>query len=138
MMQRDFILKELEKLNLLLVKLMGLKDDGRTPEANELINNHFEQTSGQQIHELDNLEDSETITFLKEEKKLKPIEFKVLAELCFQAAEFATPPCSAKSINLYRKTLIILEHITAIEKTFDFEREERIALIRTKINDCTD
>lgn len=97
MMQRDFILKELEKLNLLLAKLMGLKNDGKTSEANELINNHFEQTSGQQIHELDKLEDSETIGFLKEEKELSPTEFKVLAELCFQAAKFATSPCSAKS-----------------------------------------
>lgn len=136
MMQRDFILKELEKLNLLLAKLMGLKSAGKTSEANELINNHFEQTSGVSLNDIEALNDTSIITYLKEKKELSVIEFKVLAELCFQAAELAIPPCSDRSISHYKKALVMLEYITASEKTYDFEREERISLISTRINDC--
>ncbi|MBL6449012.1 hypothetical protein JMN32_22060 [Fulvivirga sp. 29W222] len=136
MIQRDFILKEIEKLNLLIAKITGLKNDGKTDEANTLINNHVLHTSGFTIHELEPLDTSETIEFLKKEKKLSVMEFKVLAELCFQAAELASPLCSTKSINLYKKSLVILEHITATEKTYDFEREDRTNVIRSKINDC--
>ncbi|UII30860.1 hypothetical protein LVD17_21435 [Fulvivirga ulvae] len=137
MMQRDFILKELEKLSILLAKLMGLKQDGKTAEAEKLINNYFEQTSGIGIDELEALNDSEVTAFLTNTRKLTTIEFKVLAELCFQAAEFTSPSCSLKSISLYKKSLVMLEHITAAEKTFDFEREEKVKLIRAKISNCS-
>lgn len=136
MIRKDFILKELEKLNFLLVKLMGLKAEGKMPEASELIKKHFEQTSGVALSEIEALDDTEVVDFLKKNTDISTTQFKILAELAFQAGEFLIPQCTDKSISLYRKSLVMLEFITATEKTYDFQREEKIVLIRKKISDC--
>jgi hypothetical protein len=132
--EKDFLMRYLNQLGVVIAKLLGLKENGKFREANQVIENSL-LDFGLKLPELYlNINQAELLSKLKTKDDLNDGQMKVLAELLFQKGEVERELSNYDvDKQYYSRALILLEYLTDHEKVYSFERGERIDWIKSYI-----
>ncbi|MGD9328485.1 MAG: hypothetical protein PVH48_05910 [Cyclobacteriaceae bacterium] len=132
--EKDFLMRYLNQLGVVIAKLLGLKENGKFQEANQVIENSL-LDFGLKLPELYlNINQAELLSKLKTKDDLNDGQMKVLAELLFQKGEVERELSNYDvDKQYYSRALILLEYLTDHEKVYSFERGERIDWIKSYI-----
>lgn len=132
MEQKDYILKEIEKIGLVLRAILGILM-GKSGKFAITLQNHFEKTNEQLIHEIGfdlqyflTLDESGINNYLTRFKGINTTNLELLADVLFWSGKNENPGNSKvfleKALHLY--LLCEIE-----DKTYSFERKAKIKWI---------
>ena len=139
MIRKDYILKEIQKLHLLIAKVLGLKTEGRNLEALDMLDQYISAESGLALEDVMDMDEQQLIDEIKETVDLKLVEYSILAETTYVAAEIKKDEGDIDgALNLFAKSLILFDYVTLEERTVSFEREQKIANINQYIQELKD
>ncbi|UII19521.1 hypothetical protein [Fulvivirga ligni] len=139
MIRKDYILKEIQKLHLLMAKILGLRTEGRNLEALDMLDHHIAAESGLALEDIMDMDEQQLIDEIKETVDLKLVDYTILAETTYVAAEIKKDEGDIDAaLNLFAKSLILFNYVTLEERTVSFEREQKIANISQHIQELKD
>ncbi len=133
MEQKDYILREIEKIGVmlryLLGKMMPAKSVEETNNITEEINNELFENIGYDISSLLNISKNEFNEIFKYNKGFNLENIELLAEFLYNV--------SIKDINkskvVLQKSLELFEYVNKTGKTFSIERETKIDEIKNEL-----
>ena len=130
MEQRDYLMKQVEQLALVLKKLLSTLLPGNNPgmETTASVNQEFAENLGYDLDQLLAIDDARWIEVLQNIPQLSPANLEKLAELLLAIGE-GNP--TGENRGLYRKSLLIYRHLEKSEKTWSFERNAKIDKIES-------
>ena len=135
MEQRDYILREIEKISVMLMAMLGkfkrIKSKKQFEQERSMIDNELEEAGELSIDKLISFTDEEIISYIDENKGFDPGNMELLADLLNVFAENLP---ENDSQNLNKKALLILEHIDRESRTFSMERSLKINSLKEKLN----
>ena len=133
MEQKDFILREIEKINVMLQYLIGKFVPAKTIQdqqtTEELINIELKEKYGNDLDYVINLNQSEFDTEFTKNKGFTFDNIELLADLLFTLGnnEYSKDP------KYLRKALELYNYIDLKSKTFSFERTNKMKTLRNLI-----
>jgi len=134
MEQRDYILREIEKISVMLLAMLGkfrrIKSKKQFEQERSMIDNELEEAGELSIDKLISFTDEEIISYIDENKGFDPGNMELLADLLNVFAENLP---ENDSQNLNKKALLILEHIDRESRTFSMERSLKINSLKEKL-----
>ena len=134
MEQRDYILREIEKISVMLLAMLGkfkrIKSKKQFEQERALVNQHMEESGGLTIDKLLSFTDEEIISYSDKNKGFDPGNIELLADLLNVFAENLP---DSESRNLNKKAVLILEYIDRETKTFSMERSLKIKELKHKL-----
>ena len=135
MEQRDYILREIEKISVMLLAMLGkfrrIKSKKQFEQERSMIDSELEEAGELSIDKLISFTDEEIISYIDENKGFDPGNMELLADLLNVFAENLP---ENDSQNLNKKALLILEHIDRESRTFSMERSLKINSLKEKLN----
>ncbi len=130
MQQKDFILREIEKISTLLRYLIGKlipsSSVGNSEETIELINRELVENSGLNIDNILNLSKKEFDEVFTQSKGYSFENIKLLADLLYTIGNDQ----ASINIDYIRKALELYKYINEKSKTFSFERTNKINTLK--------
>jgi hypothetical protein len=136
MEQKDYLLREIEKIGLLLRmilnKLVGKQEnfavqiERQFEETNELLLNE----AGFDLEKFLSLENSEIEQYLSKFEGIKGLNIELFADIL---KEFGMRTKSVKNKEFLDKALKLYELCSSKDKTFSFEREAKIGEVITTL-----
>lgn len=136
MEQKDFLLREIEKMGTVLRAIFGRLIGNKDMLAIS-IENDFEQTTEQLFNEtgfdlkhLLTLNESESIEYLSQFKGINTLNLELLADIILQTGE--NEPDDTKSVFLI-KALLLYKLCENRDKTFSFERTRKTDRIKNNL-----
>jgi hypothetical protein len=133
--EKDFLMRYFNQLGVVIAKLLGLKENGKFQEANQVIENSFLDFGLKMPEIYLKIDKAELLSKLKITDDLNDGQIKVLAELLFQKGEVERELSDSDvDKRYYSRALILLEYLTENEKVYSFERSQRIEWIKSYIN----
>jgi hypothetical protein len=133
--EKDFLMRYLNQLGVVIAKLLGLKEQGKFQEANQVIENSLLDFGLKMPEVYLNIDQAELLSKLKTRDDLNDGQMKVLAELLFQKGEIERGLSNTEIDNqYYSRALILLEYLTDNEKVYSLERGERIDWIKSYLS----
>jgi len=134
MEQRDYILREIEKISVVILAILGkfkrIKSKKQFEQERTMIDNQLEETSGLTIDKLLSFTEEEIISFIDVNEGFDPGNMELLADLLIAFAENSP---ENESRNLINKALIILEYVDRETKTFSMERSSKRSCLRERL-----
>ncbi len=135
MQQKDFILREIEKISTLLRYLIGKLIPSSLvenyEETIELINRELVENSGFNINEILSFSIKDFDEVFTQSKGYSYENTELLADLLFTLGNDR----SQSKSNYLKKALELYEYINEKSKTFSFERISKIEEIKVKIKE---
>lgn len=131
--QKDFLLREIEKIGMMLRAFLGRKAVNiQTEECQTelVVGNLFEELKEQAGFDLKHflsLEDEGALDYLSGFRILNNDNLELLAQILF--LEGMGEPGHPKDLSCMQKSLLLSNYCSEIDKTFSFEREARIHTI---------
>jgi len=123
MEQKDFILREIEKIGTLLKYLLGkcIPTESLTEQQNteELINKELMEQYGNNLDFILNIEEKDFESVFYKNKGFNYTNIELLADLLFTLGNNE----NTKNIKYLTKALMLYEYINSSSKTFSFERD---------------
>jgi len=133
MERKDFILREIEKISVLLLYLIGKfvpsKSIEELQQTEKLINDEFKEAFGNNLNYILKLEEKDFDSEFSQKKGFNFENIELLADLLYTIGndEIKTKP------DYLHKALLIYEYIDKKSKTFSFERINKINDLRSII-----
>ncbi|RLD61637.1 MAG: hypothetical protein DRJ01_07550 [Bacteroidetes bacterium] len=133
MEQKDYILREVEKIGVmlqyLLGKMMPAKSVEEKKDISEEINNELFENIGYDIRSLLKIQKKEFNEIFKYNKGFNLENIELLAELLYKISQ--------KKLNnskeILQKSLELYEFVNKAGKTFSFDREKQIDKIKNEL-----
>ncbi len=133
--EKDFLMRYFNQLGVVIAKLLGLKEQGKFHEANQVIENSLLDFGLKMPEVYLNIDHVELLSKLKTTNELNDGQIKILAELLFQKGEVERAQSNSEvDKQYYSRALILLEYLTDTEKVYSFERGQRIDWIKSYID----
>jgi hypothetical protein len=133
--EKDFLMRYLNQLGVVIAKLLGLKEQGKFQEANQVIENSLLDFGLKMPEVYLNIDQAELLSKLKTTYDLNDGQIKILAELLFQKGEIERGLSNTEIDNqYYSRALILLEYLTDNEKVYSLERGQRIDWIKSYLS----
>jgi methionyl-tRNA synthetase len=132
MEQKDYILREIEKIGVVLRYLIGKMIPSKSvkkKDISEKINTELFENIGYKISSLLNISKSKFNETFNYNKGFNYENIELLAELFYNISEKNTN--SSKKI--LQKSLELYEYVNELGKTFSFDRKNKIAEIKNKL-----
>ena len=134
MEQRDYILREIEKISVMLLAMLGkfrrIKSKKQFEQERSMIDNELEEAGELSIDKLISFTDEEIISYIDKNKGFDPGNMELLVDLLNVFAENLP---ENDSQNLNKKALLILEYIDNKTRTFSLERSLKINSLKEKL-----
>ena len=134
MEQRDYILREIEKISVMLMAMLGkfkrIKSKKQFEQERSMIDNELEEAGELSIDKLISFTDEEIISYIDKNKGFDPGNMELLVDLLNVFAENLP---ENDSQNLNKKALLILEYIDNKTRTFSLERSLKINSLKEKL-----
>jgi len=135
MEQRDYILREIEKISVMLLAMLGkfkrIKSRKQFEQERSMIDNELKEAGQLSIDKLLSFTEEEIISYIVKNKGFDPGNTELLADLL---VVFAKNLPENESHNLIKKAVLILEHIDNKTRTFSMERSLKINRLKEKLN----
>ena len=131
MEQKDYLLRHLDQLAIVLARLLGLKQEGKISEAWETVDKALAGMKLPNLDKLSQLGRHDILDTLQRDLHLENVQLEVVAELLYEAGELQVEQNQkAKAKDLFRKALELFDHVSLDEKIYSFEREAKTARMR--------
>lgn len=109
MYKRDYFIKQLEEFGKVLGAILGLKNEGKLSELDELIKATARKYTTTEIEYVEGINNDDLVDTLVTDKKLNDDQLKMLGDLLFEKAEYYlknnSPLNNANSC--YKKSFLI-------------------------------
>lgn len=129
--EEDYLMRYLNQLGNVLARVLGLRKGGKDQEAIKVIEAALNDFGLKATEVYLTISRDDFIPLLTEKHKLGTLQFKLLSELLFERANIEFSLGNLKdSSEYYYRTLLLLNHLTGVERTFSFEREGRVLKIK--------
>ena len=136
MQQRDYILRLIEQLGEFLAAIFTYLRKGYYKKASEAIEDAYYKLLEKEASEFININDNELISALENEHQFNQQQLEVLAELFYAEAELQYLQNNKDASKIfYQKSLIIFEFLEKEQKSFSFERQEKLSKIKIRISE---
>jgi hypothetical protein len=133
MFQRDYILRMIEKIGELIAGIMGLIRKGEIARASKELDEVYYLMLRQDSSFFSSIPADKLTETLLQEHNYTSGHLEILAELFNAEAELRLARGDRKgSLEYSEKSLILFEFTDREQKTFSFEREEKISNIRKR------
>jgi len=136
MEQKDYFLREIEKIGSLLKAIIS-KNSRNKDETSIKIDNQFDETKNELIDsfnfnllEFINMNNDEAISYLENKTGFNLVNIELLSRIL---EELGLNDNSDRKYALLKKSLLIIEYCKSKDKTFSFEREEKIQRLNSSI-----
>ncbi len=133
MPKEDYLLKFIEKLNRVIAAMIGFQEKGFPEDALRLAQEAYSEMLSVDLASLGSLSEKEFQELLTD-KNINASYLEYLAEILFQTGKVYEKQQSPVSIVFYKKSLQTLEFLITKDKTFSFERETKINMLKTLLN----
>ena len=131
MEQKDYLLRYLDQLAIVLARLLGLKQEGKVSEAWETVDKALVGMKLPNLDKLSQLGRSDILATLQGDLDLENVQLEVVAELLYEAGELQMEQNQkVKAKDLFRKALELFDHVSLEEKIYSLEREAKTARMR--------
>ena len=134
MEQRDYILREIEKISTLVLGMLGklkaITKPQQFEQQKEALFSEFQNKSGISIDMILAADADKLGTMLSKEKGFDSYNIDILSELLF---EFSFNVEEEERKTCILKAIMLLEWVAAQEKTFDLEREKKLSYYRSEL-----
>jgi hypothetical protein len=132
MYRRDYFKKRIDELGKVLTSLLSgllkLKNDGNASRGVEATNEVLQNELAIDLSQLLSIPDEIFIEELKK-KQITDDNLNRLAEILLVLADDADEQGAHKNL-LYKKSLLLLEHVQQSDSTYSVERHEKIERIK--------
>ena len=129
--EEDYLMRYFNQLGIVLSKILGLKKEGQFDEALEIIDKALADFGLENTDYYLSLDIQDLENKRKKLQVLNNIQIKILADLLLEKGEIEIDQGNHESgRNCYTRVLLLLNYLTEVEKTFSFEREEKISKIK--------
>jgi hypothetical protein len=136
MEQKDYLMRYIEQLGKVLAYLLGFREKGDSKGGLEVIDEALKDMTRMDSAEINAIPEERLVKELCTERKLLPQQVKVIAELLFREGEFLeTGKDPEQVLKRYRKSLLLLQYMDEVEKTYSLERIQRIRLLEDRIKE---
>ncbi|MBE9468658.1 MAG: hypothetical protein IMY72_10130 [Bacteroidetes bacterium] len=137
MEQKDYILREIDKIGVMLryilAKLIPINSVREKNNISENINNELFENIGYDINSLLKISKNDFNDIFKYNKGFNLANIELLAELLYNISQKE----SDNSQKILQKSLELYEFVNDSGKTFSFDRENRIDKIKNELHNCT-
>lgn len=127
MYKRDYIMKLVEEFARLLSAIVGLKSEGKSDEALELIDKVYRDFFEVDPAVIKSMSETEVLDFLQNDKAFDNERIKMMAELLFEEGmiyiENGDPVLAG---NVLEKTRGMIRYLTDNDTTFSFDWYEKL------------
>lgn len=134
MEQRDYILREIEKISVMLLAMLGkfkrIKSKKQFEQERGMIDSALKEAGELSIDKLISFTDEEIISYIDKNKGFDTGNMELLAELLDVFAENLP---EEESRNLNKKAVLILEYIDHETRTFSMERSLKLKSLKEKL-----
>jgi hypothetical protein len=134
MPQEDYFKREIDKLGKVLAKvlsdLLNLKSDNKINDGIELTNQVFQSELDISIAALSEIPENEVLPFLTLTKKLSNIQIELIADILTEVADNTEVK---RSMNYYKKAILLYKYITENETDYSVHRHYKIESIERLI-----
>jgi hypothetical protein len=134
MEQRDYILREIEKISVMLLAMLGkfkrIKSKKQFEQERTLIDSEVKEAGELSIDKLLSFTDEEIISYIDKNKGFDPGNMELLADLLNVFAENLP---EKESRNLNKKAVLVLEYIDHETRTFSMDRSLKIKSLKEKL-----
>lgn len=137
MAQEDRLKKQIEELarvlGKVLTKLMN-RDRGSVSDPIESIAQQVKDEAGLDLKKMMAVPSEELIKTITSDTNLKKDHLEIVADIFFEAGGYYSSQGEEKQgKELYRKAIVLLQHMTVIDKTYNKVREEKIREIEKRL-----
>ena len=134
MYQRDYILRMIEMMAELIAGILGLIKKGDFQQASKSLDNTWYDFLKQDAALFRSIDKEKLTDELISRHNYTHGHLEILSELFYAEAELLyAQGQQSKSIEFYEKTLILYEFVNKESKTFSFDKELKISIIRNRI-----
>lgn len=134
MYQRDYILRMIEMIGDLIAGIIGLIRKGELDKASEALGNVYYQMLQQDSTFFGSIPAEKLTDTLLRQHNYTNGHLEILAELFNAEAELRLARGDKNgSLEYSEKSLILFEFVDREQKTFSFEKEEKVNSIRKRI-----
>ena len=138
MEQRDYILREIEKISVLLLGLLGrLRRAERRQlfeEERALIDDDLSKASGLTIDDLLSIDTDKIASLLSSTPGMESTNLEKLAEILYLFANNCAP---SERLKLLKRAAAIISFVDNESRTFSFERAALLSEIEDAIEHCS-
>ena len=143
MEQRDYILREIEKLGMLLraivTRVFGENANNAVPEEKQFdeVTSALMENAGFDLKAFIRMDDALAIKYLEDRRDFNIPNLEDLALILEKlgATDPAVPQPKESRSGYLKKALLILEHCRDTDRTYSFERESRIGALKTVLEE---
>ena len=129
-------MRYIEQLGKVLAYLLGFREKGDSKGGLEVIDEALKEMTAMDSAGINAIPEDRLVKELCTERKLLPEQLKFIAELLFREGEFhEMGKHPAEALKRYRKSLLLLQHIDKVERTYSLERMQRIGLLEDRIKE---
>ncbi len=135
MEKHDYLMDQIEQLGQALAgifsKLMGLRDQGKVPEAIEMTSLSLKTELDLDLDELSAIPTDDFVSRMKEDNRFNHSNLGILADILLHIADniHISNPESIQDQNLYGKCLNVYKYLNDRDLTYSFERQAKIERI---------
>ena len=135
MYQRDYLLRMIEMIADLIVGILGLIKKGEFQQASQSLDAAYYDFLKQDASLFRSIDKEKLSDELLSVHNYTNGHLEILSELFYAEAELLyAQGQQSKSIEFYEKTLVLYEFVNKESKTFSFDKELKISLIRNRID----
>ncbi|MEM8488459.1 MAG: hypothetical protein AAF564_23120 [Bacteroidota bacterium] len=132
MIQRDFILRQIQQLVQVLTRVLKLKQDGQTTEVAAVVDTALQETMGMGLGDLAALPADDLLALCSENGQLHADKAFVVAELL--EASFIDGVAEDAPANPLKAALLLYEALVASGEAVPFDIYDRIAYLKQEIS----
>jgi adenylate kinase family enzyme len=138
MYQRDYILRMIEKIGVLLNGILGRIKKGDFQEASESIDNAYQDILKEDAAFFNNIPLANLTDNLIGEHNYTNGHLEILSELFYAQAELSyAQGIRNESLQYFQKSLKLLEFVSEESKLFSLDKQSRISSIKKRISDLS-
>ena len=134
MYQRDYLLRMIEMIAELIAGILGLIKKGDFQQASQSLDNAYYDFLKQDASLFRSIDKEKLTDELLSLHNYTHGHLEILSELFYAEAELLyAQGQQSRSTEFYEKTLTLYEFVNKESKTFSFDKELKISLIRNRI-----
>lgn len=130
--QRDYLMRQIEELGIVIAALLGFKQDGRIEDGIKHIQITLQNRFQIELADLEAMPSEDILAHLLKTSDFSEADLHFAAELLYQHADFLNLDGQIDhSLEMYRRALPLFRHLQEHDLTFSLDRWHKIDRIES-------